>query len=304
MDRELRDIDNGDFLWMRRNLLREHGDELGVYGIAVYAALASYAGGKGEEYAFPSISTLADLLECSENKVRETIHDLRRLGWIAVEKQETDDGRRMKNRYYFLADPTDPAQHEGAPSRDEGTGVHDMKGEGSRDEGEVKRKEEKPIAGKGSSGGAPARADAKGDSVPASSVEVEISEPDALALLPPEYSVYEPEVRACMKRYDASEADQLVRNQFGPGHTFSTSSVADLVESHEWPLFVIAVVLTANEAKRPNLRYVRTICQRGVTPSSSTNSNNQPQSNGRDAKQEPARNHERIGAAIDAAFDD
>ena len=131
---DVRDTRNRNWLWMRRELLREHGDRLGVYGIAVYAALASFA--DESNTAYPSIQSVADMIGCSTNKVRESINQLCQLGWIGYEEQHTDSGRQTSHLFYLLKAPVN-----GEGSQREGGTLHSMKGDPSRDEDEVETKE-------------------------------------------------------------------------------------------------------------------------------------------------------------------
>jgi len=134
MEFDVRDTRNSNWLWMRRELLREHGNELGVYGVAVYAALASFA--DSSNTAYPSIQSIADMVNCSTNKVRESIRQLCKLAWIGYEKRHKESGRQTSHMFYLLECPID-----GEGSRDEGGTPHSMKGDPSRDEDEVERKE-------------------------------------------------------------------------------------------------------------------------------------------------------------------
>ena len=134
MDFDVRDTRNSNWLWMRRELLREHGDELGVYGIAVYAALASFV--DASNTAYPSVQSIADMVDCSTNKVRESINQLCQLGWLGYEERHVESGRQTSHLFYLLEAPI----NQGASRDEEGT-LHSMKGDPSRDEDEVERKE-------------------------------------------------------------------------------------------------------------------------------------------------------------------
>jgi biotin operon repressor len=136
---DVRDTRNSNWLWMRRELVREHGDELGVYGIAVYTALASFA--DDSSTAYPSIQSVADMVDCSPNKVRDSIRALRDLGWIGYVQRQEESGRQTSHIFYLLGCPVEEDSVEGDPSRDEEGTPHDMKGDPSRDEDEVERKE-------------------------------------------------------------------------------------------------------------------------------------------------------------------
>jgi hypothetical protein len=116
---DVRDTRNKNWLWMRRELLREHGSELGAHGIAVYAAIASFAG--ANETAYPSMKTIADLIGCSRKTVKRRIKDLHRLGWIAYEKRYRDDGSPTSHRFFLLpcpvhSSPPPDSDTQGVPS--------------------------------------------------------------------------------------------------------------------------------------------------------------------------------------------
>lgn len=125
------------------------------------------------------------------------------------------------------------------------------------------RKEHKEEQGKGSgSGRAPAGEEPSGDSLPDADVAVEPS----LDWMPEQYDLYKPEIVALIEKYDQGQADQLVRNQWGRSHNFSFHAIAELADEHEWTHFVAGVVVTANEADRPNPRYLASIIDALINP--------------------------------------
>jgi DNA-binding transcriptional MocR family regulator len=100
---DVRDTRNKNWLWIRRELLRKHGDELGAHGIAVYAALASYAG--RDNTAYPSMQSMADLIDCSRRTVQRSIKTLHDLGWVGYEQQHKEDGGQTSHLFYLLECP-------------------------------------------------------------------------------------------------------------------------------------------------------------------------------------------------------
>lgn len=110
---DVRDARDENWLWMRRELIREHGEELGAYGVAVYAALASYADKK--QKAFPSYSSIAELLGCSRRKVISCIKQLRELGWVGIENRHSN-GEPTSNQYYLLPCPIEGSEYNSPPS--------------------------------------------------------------------------------------------------------------------------------------------------------------------------------------------
>lgn len=105
MQFDVRDTRNKNWLWMRRELLREHGDELGMRGVAVYAALASFT--DSSNTAYPSLNTIAEMLDISRPTVRKAIQDLHRLGWIGYEERTKEDGADTSHMFYLLEAPVE-----------------------------------------------------------------------------------------------------------------------------------------------------------------------------------------------------
>lgn len=109
---DVRDTRNKNWMWMRRELIREDGDELGAYGIAVYSALASYA--DDSSTAYPSLSSIAEMIDCSRRQVQREIKKLHRLDWIAYEERQDDKGGDTSHLFYLLECPHDSQSHGGA----------------------------------------------------------------------------------------------------------------------------------------------------------------------------------------------
>ncbi len=123
---QLRDLRQPGWFWGPNELIDVSGAKLGAYGIAVYCVLAKMAGQKST--AWPSIRYIANLIGCSEGKVRESLKKLAELGWIRVEQRrmKTPDGnkRNLSNVYYLLETPPSStggtSQGEGGTSPGEG----------------------------------------------------------------------------------------------------------------------------------------------------------------------------------------
>lgn len=293
---DIRATRNQNWLWFRRELLREHGDELGPYGIATYAALACHAG-EGET-ARPSMSTIADMIGASRRKVQECIRQLHELGWVRYEKRERGDGSDTSHRFYLLSCPTDGCEcdaHGGCTACTGGANdVHEGCAQDAHHEVEgngVEGNEE-------SSGGGSARprGDSAGDSVPdADDVGVSVS----LDFLPEEYSVYQSGIQALLDAYDSDQPDELVKKEW-EGARFNFHSVVDLARDHEWRKFVAAVVVTGDQADTPNARYLESLLDSFDTDQPNE-SDEQRSGRPDDPKQRPADNHERIAAAVASA---
>lgn len=112
---QVRDARKSNFFWAPNELIKRDGATLGVYGIAIYCALAAFADNENNT-AFPSVATLAKTIGCSANKVREALSKLCDMKWIRSEARvtETDDGntRFLSNLYYLLPTPGEVSQGE------------------------------------------------------------------------------------------------------------------------------------------------------------------------------------------------
>lgn len=83
-----RDIDHtaGGWLWADRALLDQYGPVVGPYGIAVYVALARYAGAKSQA-CWPSVGTLAEATGMSVRQVQNSLRVLETEGLVEVQQQ-------------------------------------------------------------------------------------------------------------------------------------------------------------------------------------------------------------------------
>ncbi len=68
--------------------------------IALYALLDDYSG--DHRYAWPSISTLAEHLNCSHDSAQRAVHELELAGYLRVERRKA---QRAVNRYTLLMRP-------------------------------------------------------------------------------------------------------------------------------------------------------------------------------------------------------
>lgn len=83
--KEIRNLNNGQWYWIASKVLRAHSKKIGPSGIAVYNALASFADSKTQG-CFPSRKTIARVLGLSRKTVARKIKMLQELGLISVEK--------------------------------------------------------------------------------------------------------------------------------------------------------------------------------------------------------------------------
>lgn len=66
----------------------------------IYAMLRSYAFGH-KRTAFPGLARVAEEFSVSESTLNRGLADLKRLGYIVVQKRRTYGGMRVRNLYYF-----------------------------------------------------------------------------------------------------------------------------------------------------------------------------------------------------------
>jgi len=83
--KRIRALNNGEWYWIARKILRAHSKKIGPSGIAVYNALASFADSK-TQICFPTRKTIARVLGLSRKTVTRKIRMLQELGLISVEK--------------------------------------------------------------------------------------------------------------------------------------------------------------------------------------------------------------------------
>jgi hypothetical protein len=86
-DNKIRCIGSGDWYWIGKNVLRIHGRDLGVTGIAVYNVLASYADAK-TQVCFPTQAAIAKLIHVSRMTVVRKINFLEKIGLLVVDKKQ------------------------------------------------------------------------------------------------------------------------------------------------------------------------------------------------------------------------
>jgi hypothetical protein len=110
----------GGFSMFPNALFDKHGADLGVYGLAVFMALARFAG--QDKACFPAIKTVAKSIGCSENKVRDSIKMLVDLGWLVVTERHNQKGQ-TSNLYTLRGSPGEPPP----PSQGEVTPLQDVK---------------------------------------------------------------------------------------------------------------------------------------------------------------------------------
>lgn len=94
----------GQWCWLDTAIVATYGPQIGAYGIAVYAALASHANGKTQD-CWPSIGRLASELKLSRATVKRTLRTLREVKLIATDARTDPAGDPMSNMYTLL-DPT------------------------------------------------------------------------------------------------------------------------------------------------------------------------------------------------------
>lgn len=88
--------------WSYVSLVREHGPEIGPYGIATYDALSIMGGESG--VCCPAIRTIATMIGASETAVKDSLKKLAELGYISIEPRYKDGNpmERTSNQYTLL----------------------------------------------------------------------------------------------------------------------------------------------------------------------------------------------------------
>jgi len=117
---QVRDNRGGNWFWLHNVIIDHYGPELGVYGIAIYAALCRYAG--QEQQTWVNQRTLQEHTAASERKVRDVLRQLEAMGLIASEEQSDEHGR-LANVYHLALPPAvlnaiPPAPRAPAPAPD------------------------------------------------------------------------------------------------------------------------------------------------------------------------------------------
>lgn len=88
-------------------IIDTYATEMGAIGVAIYAVLQRYADRRTGQ-CWPSVATIARLLDLSKNCVKKYLHRLVRLGLLTSAPRYTAEGDLTSN-LYTLPDPTQPA---------------------------------------------------------------------------------------------------------------------------------------------------------------------------------------------------
>ena len=80
-----RSMGDDNWYWIGKSVLYTHAKTAGVFGIAVYNCLASYA--NSNQTCYPSQQRMAEILGCSRSAVNKAIKSLEDSGLIAVERR-------------------------------------------------------------------------------------------------------------------------------------------------------------------------------------------------------------------------
>lgn len=176
---------------------------------------------------------LEDLGPDGEHAIRSGLNELIEAGYIERNRRRGDLGEFQGYEYVIYEDPV--ATTSGFSGTGKSSTGKSSTGKSSRTkDGKNQRRKEPKTDGSG--GSAPARM------------------PEDLL---PLYETYEEEVNALLEQYDPSQADQVVMRKWG--QVGVNPSTTRLAREHEWPYYVAAVVITANEANNPNPRYLDTL---------------------------------------------
>ena len=84
---EIRDLRDGNFLWIDKAALRLISENAGTMAVAVYSWLCYYANFKAQD-CFPSITTLAYHYGVSRRTIMRAIKQLERLKAVSIERKK------------------------------------------------------------------------------------------------------------------------------------------------------------------------------------------------------------------------
>jgi hypothetical protein len=134
---EIRDMRDGDWYWISRRIFEDYASKIGVIGLALYNAYASYARDKGS--AFPSQKTLAEKLRISKWTINKYNKILQENGLIKIESGK----RKGKSNLIILLKVEGMSQpHRGyVPNSDPGMSVAHTKENNMKENTKVDDKE-------------------------------------------------------------------------------------------------------------------------------------------------------------------
>lgn len=69
------------------------------------------------------------------------------------------------------------------------------------------------------------------------------------------------EANRLMDRYDPENCHELIKNQWGSGTNWAWSAISSLYDDFGWRRFVLAAVITANQANHPNPSFMRSVLE-------------------------------------------
>jgi hypothetical protein len=133
---EIRDMRDGDWYWISRRIFEDYASKIGVIGLALYNAYASYARDKGS--AFPSQKTIAEKLGISIwaiNKYNKILQENRLI------KIESGKGKGKSNLIILLKVECMSKPHRGyVPNSDPGMSVAHTKEKNNKENTNVAEK--------------------------------------------------------------------------------------------------------------------------------------------------------------------
>jgi len=97
----LKDGRQPGFYIIDNEIIEDYGAAIGVYGVAVYNVLVSYANQHGQN-AFPSYQTIAEKIDISRPKAIETIKLLVDVGLITKTERYDNAGDKTSNAYTIV----------------------------------------------------------------------------------------------------------------------------------------------------------------------------------------------------------
>lgn len=120
MQIQIRDLRNGDWYWIHKEVILRFGSKLGPYGIAIYNILALFAHGRTQE-CYPSQQRIAAILGCSRRTVFSYLKKLEKLKLVRSEKKD-----RQGRSYILLTSAPDSHPREGECANSDTPDVHQL----------------------------------------------------------------------------------------------------------------------------------------------------------------------------------
>lgn len=143
---EVRDLRNGEWLWIHKWVIKEFGRIIKASGIAIYACLSGFSHHQNQS-SFPKYRQIAYLLGCSRPTVQRKTRQLKELKLIRIDRVD-----QYHYIYYLLKNPNWNFRPESRGIKNDTSGnpeVSKDNGRGIKNDTSVYRKEQELINNKG-----------------------------------------------------------------------------------------------------------------------------------------------------------